>query len=67
MRLVFLFVLLVYSFHSLMALSRVYICIDCIYYGMRIHEYSNILSFKLNVIENWCMYFVHLRTFEMIF
>jgi len=66
MRLLFLFVLLMYLFHSVRALSGECVCVECVYYGTCVDEDSKISSFEPNIIENYAMYYVHLRTFEII-
>jgi hypothetical protein len=53
MRLLFLFVLLMYLLHSVGALSGEYVCVKCVYFGICVHEYSKISYFKPNIIENW--------------
>jgi len=39
--------------------------VECFYYGMRIHEDSEMSSFKPILIENWYMCIVHLRNLNL--
>jgi hypothetical protein len=46
MRLLFLFVLLMYLLQSVRALLGEYLCVEYVYYGVCIHENSKIFSFN---------------------
>jgi hypothetical protein len=52
MRLLFLFILLMYLLHSVRALSGEYVCVKCVYFGICVQEYSKMSSFKPNLFEN---------------
>jgi len=55
-----------YKLHSVRALSGEYVRVKCVYYGTCVGEDSKISSFKPNTIENWSLYYVHLRTYETV-
>jgi len=53
MRLLFLFVLLMFLLHSVRDLSLEYVCVKCVYFEIYVHDYSKISAFKPNLIESW--------------
>jgi hypothetical protein len=65
MRLLFLFILLMYLPHYVRALSGEYVCDKCVYFGICVYDYSKIFSFKPNLIENLTQKNIQLRTYEI--